>query len=54
MTTGFSTAFIRLKKLGPLERMRLDVKSFVRITEKDRRLLLEDQRRGDQKDSATL
>jgi DNA-binding MarR family transcriptional regulator len=60
MTTGFYTASIRLEKLGLVERRRLDIKSFVRITEKGRRFaecllsLLEDQRRGDQKDSATL
>lgn len=60
MTTGFYTASIRLEKLGLVERRRLDIKSFVRITEVGRRLvecllfLLEDQRKGDQKDSATL
>jgi DNA-binding MarR family transcriptional regulator len=60
MTTGFYTASIRLEKLGLVERRRLDIKSFVRITEKGRRFvecllfLLEDQSRGDQKDSATL
>jgi DNA-binding MarR family transcriptional regulator len=51
MTTGFYTASIRLEKLGLVERRRLDIKSFVRITEKGRRFaecllsLLEDQRR---------